>query len=265
MDEAGRWLAVLLLGAVEGVTEFLPVSSTGHLIVTSHLLGRSAESDKLFEVVIQLGAIAAVCWHYRDRLVGMAAGWRAPASRRMAANLALAFMPAAICGLLFYSFIKEHLFSPLTVAGALMIGGAVIIWAEKRSAVPRVRDIDSLRPRDALAIGCCQALALFPGVSRAGATIIGAMLWGVERRAATEFSFLLAVPTMLAAGSYDLWRSRDLLTPDLAAEIAAGFAAAFVFALLTVRMLLRYVSARDFTPFGWYRICFGAVVFAVFV
>ena len=261
---AEGWAAALILGAVEGVTEFLPVSSTGHLIIAAHFLGRTDDADKLFDVVIQLGAIFAVCYQYRNRLWEMATDWRGEKTKRTTINLLLAFLPSAVCGLLFYSWIKAYLFSPLTVAVALIVGGVVIIWAEKKKPAPTIDDMDDLRPRDALIIGCCQTLSLFPGVSRAGATIIGAMLWGVRRRAATEFSFLLALPTMFAASGYDLFRNRELLDWNLAGEIAVGFASAFVCALLVIRMLIRYVSQRDFTPFGWYRILFGAAVFAVF-
>ncbi len=252
------------MGVVEGITEFLPVSSTGHLIVASHILGKTGGEDKLFEVVIQLGAVFAVCYEYRLRLWGMAREIRGKKTRRFAVNLMLAFLPAAVFGLLFYSWIKEYLFSPKTVAAALIFGGVAIIFAEKKKPVPRILDMDAMQPKDALAVGFCQTLALFPGVSRAGATIIGAMLWGVERRAATEFSFLLALPTMFAAAGYDLLRNHELLSWALAADIAAGFVAAFFAALLAVRLLLRYVARRDFTPFGWYRIIFGAIILAAF-
>lgn len=262
--ELSRWLEILFLGAVEGITEFLPVSSTGHLIVAARLLGRDGDADKLFEVVIQLGAVCAVCWQYRERLWTMARDLRGEKTRRMIVNLFLAFLPAAICGLLFYSHIKTYLFSPITVAAALIVGGAAIIFIEKKKRAPRISDIDELRAKDALIIGCCQTLALFPGVSRAGATILGAIVWGVERRAATEFSFLLALPTMFAAGAYDLFKNSELLTWSLAGEIAAGFIASFIAALFVIRLLIRYVSRHDFTPFGWYRIVFGIAVLAVF-
>lgn len=262
--DIGRFLEIVLLGAVEGVTEFLPVSSTGHLIAVSRLLGRDSDADKLFEVVIQLGAVSAVCWQYHERLLHMAKDIRGEKTQRMISNLMLAFLPAAVCGLLFYGHIKEYLFSPQTVAVALIIGGAAIIWIEKKPRPSRILDMDDLRAKDAIIIGCCQTLALFPGVSRAGATILGAILWGVERRAATEFSFLLALPTMFAASAYDLYKNASLLNWSLAGEIAIGFVAAFISALLVIRMLIKYVSKHDFTPFGWYRIFFGMIVFAVF-
>lgn len=264
MSDLPRWLEIAILGAVEGITEFLPVSSTGHLIVAAHLLGKTSEADKLFEVVIQLGAVCAVCWQYRERLLRMASDIRGEKTKRMCINLMLAFLPAAICGLLFYAQIKAYLFSPLTVAGALIVGGAAIILIERKKRTPRIVDIDNMRARDAIVVGLCQTLALFPGVSRAGATILGAMVWGMERKAATEFSFLLALPTMFAASGYDLFRNAELLTWNLIGDIAAGFVASFVCALFVIRMLIRYVARHDFTPFGWYRIAFGAIVFAVF-
>ena len=255
----GGWVAAALLGLLEGLTEFLPISSTGHLIVAAHFLGETSEGVKLFEVVIQLGAIGAVCWEYRRRLFG-AALFADAAGRRLAMNLAVAFVPAAVLGAAFHGVIKEHLFSPVTVAWALMIGGAVILWVERKPRRARVCEVDEMTWRDALWVGAAQATALFPGVSRAGATIVGGMLRGLERKTATEFSFLLAVPTMLAAAGYDLLKSASLLSADLAGDIAVGFAVSFFAALLAIRGLLRFVSARDFRPFGWYRIVFGAGV-----
>ena len=258
------WLHIVLLGIVEGITEFLPISSTGHLIVVSDLLGRTSDSDKLFEVVIQLGAIGAVAYEYRRRLWQMACHINDAKTQRMIINLLLAFLPAAIVGLLFYPYIKMYLFSVQTVAIALIIGGIAIIVIEKNPRPPRIHHIDELRPKDALAIGFCQMFALFPGVSRAGATILGAILWGVQRKSATEFSFLLALPTMIAASGYDLIKNRHLLNFDIAADIALGFTISFICALVVIRMLLRYISTHDFTWFGWYRIVFGIIVLALF-
>ena len=255
----GGFLSAALLGLLEGLTEFLPISSTGHLIVAGHLLGEDSEGAKLFEVVIQLGAIGAVCWEYRRRLFG-AALFADAAGKRLALNLTAAFIPAAILGAAFHGFIKAHLFSPFTVAWALIVGGAVIIFIESRPRRPRISGVDAMTWKDALWVGAAQATALFPGVSRAGATIIGGMLRGLDRKTATEFSFLLAVPTMLAAAGFDLLQSAEWLSAELAWHIAAGFAAAFFSALLAIRGLLRFVSARDFRPFGWYRIVFGAAV-----
>ena len=258
----GGWIASVLLGLLEGLTEFLPISSTGHLIVAGHFLGEDSEGAKLFEVVIQLGAIGAVCWEYRRRLFG-AALFADAAGRRLAVNLTAAFIPAAVLGAMFHGFIKAHLFSPETVAWALMIGGVVIIFVERRPRRGRISGVDEMTWRDALWVGVAQATALFPGVSRAGATIVGGMLRGLDRRTATEFSFLLAVPTMLAAAGYDLLQSADVLTAALAWDIAVGFLVSFFSALVAIRALLRFVSARDFRPFGWYRIVFGAAVLLV--
>ena len=259
---AGGYASALVLGVIEGLTEFLPVSSTGHLIVAGHLLGETSEAAKLFEIFIQLGAIAAVCWHERRRVLAMARNAFNPHSPAfwLMLNIGIAFLPAAVLGLLFHGWIKANLFSPHTVAAALMLGGAVILWAERRQTRPRIGDVALLRPRDALAVGLAQSLALFPGVSRAGATIIGAMLWGVSRRAATEFSFLLALPTMFAAALFDLASNRHLLSPTLAGEMALGFVVAFVVALATMRALLRFVASRSFAVFGWYRLAFGAII-----
>ena len=255
----GGWISAALLGLLEGLTEFLPISSTGHLIVAAHFLGEKSEGAKLFEVVIQLGAIGAVCWEYRRRLF-RAALFADAGGRRLARNLAAAFVPAAVLGAAFHGLIKAHLFSPVTVAWALMVGGAVIVAVERRPRSHRISSVDELTLRDALWVGLAQAAALFPGVSRAGATIIGGMLRGLDRRTATEFSFLLAVPTMLAAAGFDLIQSAELLTAELAADIAVGFAVSFFSALLAIRALLKFVATRDFRPFGWYRIAFGALV-----
>ena len=258
----GGWLSVVILGLVEGVTEFLPISSTGHLIVTAHLLGETSHAATVFEVVIQLGAIAAICWHYRRRLLEMAKNlthWHTPAAR-LVRQLFIAFLPAAFLGLLLHSHIKAHLFTPQTVALALIGGGIIILLVERTPRAPRVHALEELSTRDALLIGCAQALALFPGVSRAGATIVGGLLRGLERKCAAEFSFLLALPTMFAAAGYDLYQNADLLNSALLAQIAGGFAVAFVAALFTVRALLHFVSRHTFTPFGWYRIAFGVMI-----
>ncbi len=261
----GGWSSVVILGIIEGLTEFLPISSTGHLIITAHLLGETGNAATVFEIVIQLGAIAAICWHYRQRLIEMIGGLfnfnSAPA--RLAQQLALAFLPAAVLGLLFHSTIKQHLFSPQTVAVALIIGGIIIILVERRKRPPQLFSLEEIGYRRALLIGCAQSLALVPGVSRAGATIIGGMLCGLERKTAAEFSFLLALPTMFAAAGYDLYQNSELLNPALAAQIAGGFVVAFIAALLTVRALLAFVSRYPFTPFGWYRIVLGFVILLI--
>jgi undecaprenyl-diphosphatase len=258
-------LVALILGIVEGLTEFLPISSTGHLIVTGSLLGYTGEQAKVFEIVIQAGAILAVCWEFRARLLRVARGvLRDPGANRFVINLLIAFMPAAILGLLFGKLIKASLFAPVPVAIAFVAGALVILWAERRQRLRphtiRIDDVDDMTWRDALKIGCAQAFALIPGTSRSGATIIGGMLFGLSRRAATEFSFFLAIPTLLAACVYEAVKNRHLLSMTDAPAFGVGFVAAFVSAFLCVRWLLRYVSQHDFTPFAWYRIAFGIVI-----
>ena len=258
-------LTAAILGLVEGLTEFLPVSSTGHLIVAASLLNYTGDKAKLFEIVIQAGAILAVCWEYRRKLVGVAAGlFSDRAAQRFVINLGIAFLPAAILGLAFSRLIKAHLFAPVPVASAFVVGAFVILWAERRQrrnpGTVRIESVDQMRWSDALKIGIAQAFALIPGTSRSGATIIGGMLFGLSRPAATEFSFFLAIPTLLAATGYELVRNRNLLVADDLAMIGVGFVVAFISALLMVRWLLRYVAHHDFVPFAWYRIAFGLVI-----
>jgi undecaprenyl-diphosphatase len=258
-------IVAVILGLVEGLTEFLPVSSTGHLIVAGSLLNFTGERAKLFEIVIQAGAIVAVCWEYRIRLFAVARGLpRDRGAQRFVLNLLIAFLPAAVLGLAFASAIKARLFAPVPVAGAFIAGALVILWAERRHrARPdsvRIRSVDELRWTDALKIGFAQAFALIPGTSRSGATIIGGMLFGLSRQAATEFSFFLAIPTLFAATGYDLVKNRHLLSTGDLSMIAVGFAVAFVSAFFTIRALLRYVAHHDFVPFAWYRIAFGLVI-----
>ena len=258
-------IVAVILGLVEGLTEFLPVSSTGHLIVAGSLLNFTGERAKLFEIVIQAGAIVAVCWEYRAKLFAVARGLpRERGAQRFVFNLLVAFLPAAVLGLAFASAIKARLFAPVPVAGAFIVGALVILWAERRQkARPdsvRIRSVDELRWTDALKIGFAQAIALIPGTSRSGATIIGGMLFGLSRQAATEFSFFLAIPTLFAATGYDLFKSRDLLSTGDLSMIAVGFAVAFISAFFTIRALLRYVAHHDFVPFAWYRIAFGLVI-----
>jgi undecaprenyl-diphosphatase len=260
-------LVALVLGIVEGLTEFLPVSSTGHLIVAGSLLGYTGERAKVFEIVIQAGAILAVCWEYRARLVAAVVGLgRDPAAQRFVVNLVVAFLPAAVLGLLFAKSIKRHLFAPVPVALAFVVGALIILWVERRQRVSpstvRIDSVDAMRWTDALKIGFAQAFALVPGTSRSGATIIGGMLFGLSRPAATEFSFFLAIPTLFAACIYDFVRNRALFSADDLQGIAIGFVAAFVSAFLCVRWLIRYVSRHDFVPFAWYRIAFGLLILA---
>lgn len=260
MDLATAAIA-LLLGILEGVTEFLPVSSTGHLIVAEDLLGFTGPRAATFAVVIQLGAILAVCWFYRDRLTHVVRGLPAdPSARRFVINLAVAFLPAAVLGFLFHDAIKRLLFSPLVVAISLIAGGIVILIIEWRDHRIDTETVDAIGWPDALKIGIAQAAALVPGVSRSGATIMGGLLSGLSRRAATEFSFFLAIPVMFAATAYDLLKSWDILRPEDLPVFAIGFVAAFASAAAAVRFLLRYVSSHDFTAFAWYRIVFGLLI-----
>ncbi len=260
-------LTAAILGVVEGLTEFLPVSSTGHLIVAGSLLGYTGDKAKLFEIVIQAGAILAVCWEYRAKLLAVAGGvFNDRSAQRFVLNLLIAFLPAAVLGLAFSKAIKAHLFAPVPVATAFIVGAFVILWAERRQqrnpATVRIDSVDDLRWSDALKIGCAQAFALIPGTSRSGATIIGGMLFGLSRTAATEFSFFLAIPTLLAATAYEFVKNRALLASGDLSMIAVGFVVAFVSAFLVVRWLLRYVAHHDFVPFAWYRIAFGVVILA---
>ena len=256
-------LDALILGIVEGLTEFLPVSSTGHLILTGSLLHFNDERGKLFEIVIQSAAILAVCWEYRARIVGVLGGLtRDAVAQRLVRNLAIAFMPLAILGLLLKKAIDAHLFQAVPVALAFIVGAFVILWAEKREHRIRVHSVDDLTALDALKVGIAQAFALIPGTSRSGATIIGGLLFGLSRKAATEFSFFLAIPTLLAATVYLSYKERALFTADDLGMWTVGFAASFVSAFLCVRWLLRYISTHDFTIFAWYRIAFGIVILA---
>ncbi|TBR13091.1 MAG: undecaprenyl-diphosphate phosphatase [Rugosibacter sp.] len=258
-------LQALILGLIEGLTEFLPVSSTGHLILAGSLLNFNDERGKLFEIVIQAGAILAVCWEYRQRLAQIGRGvWQGndPASRRFVLNIAIAFLPLAVLGLAFGKVIKAHLFTAPVVASLLIGGGLVILWAERRTHTVRIETIEALTPRDALVMGLFQALALFPGTSRSGATIIGGLLYGLSRRAATEFSFFLAIPTLILASLYELYHERALLNWNDIDLWIIGFITAAVSAFVCVRWLLRFIAHHDFTPFAWYRIGFGLLILA---
>ena len=256
-------LQALILGLVEGFTEFLPVSSTGHLILAGDLLHFNDEKGKLFEIVIQSGAIFALCWEYRAKIVSVLGGLtRDAAAQRLVLNLFVAFLPLAILGLLFKKAIDAHLFQPVPVALAFIVGAFVILWAEKREHRIRIHSIDELDVRDAFKLGLAQACALIPGTSRSGATIIGGLLFGLSRKVATEFSFFLAIPTLLAATVYLLFKERALLNADDLGMWAVGFVAAFVSAFFCVRWLLRFIATHDFTIFAWYRIAFGCVVLA---
>lgn len=255
----------LLLGIVEGLTEFLPVSSTGHLIVVGDLLDFNDDKGKVFEIVIQLAAILAVCWEFRERLFKVAHGLgRDPVANRFVVNLFVAFLPAAVLGLAFHKMIKALLFNPFTVAIALIAGGLIIFWVERMNHQPRITDIDQMDWKDALKVGFAQALAMIPGTSRSGATIIGGMLFGLSRQAATEFSFFLAIPTMFAATFYDVYKNRDLLSLSDLDVFAVGFVVSFISAFWAVKGLLRYVAHHNFNAFAWYRIVFGGIVLFYF-
>jgi undecaprenyl-diphosphatase len=257
------WLIAVLMGLVEGATEFIPVSSTGHLVLADRILGFDSPTSKTFTVVIQFGAILAVCWIYRQRLLDAVAGiGREPKANLFFANLMAAFVPTAVAGLFAYRFIKEYLFSPWVVAVALIAGGLAILLIERNLPRTRAPTVDDMKIRTALGIGVIQCLSMVPGVSRSGATIMGALLLGVSRVAATEFSFFLAIPVMFAASTYDLWKTRHELGADSLAIIAVGFVTAFVSSVIVVKWLIRFVSRHDFTAFAWYRIIAGVVALA---
>ncbi|MCP3706539.1 undecaprenyl-diphosphate phosphatase [Paraburkholderia sp. CNPSo 3274] len=262
----------LILGIVEGLTEFLPVSSTGHLIVAGSVLNFDGEYAKTFYVVIQFGAILAVCWEFRRKIGEVVVGLPSrPDARRFTLNVIVATIPAVVLGLMFEKAIKSVLFAPVPVAFALVGGGLVILWVENRLRGPkelpvaaqrgaRVNSIDEITPLDAFKVGCAQCFALIPGMSRSGSTIIGAMLFGLERRVATEFSFFLAIPVIFGATVYELYKSWHELSVDWLGLFGIGFVAAFVSAFACVRWLLRFVASHDFTAFAWYRIAFGLVI-----
>lgn len=250
----------LLLGVLEGATEFIPVSSTGHLLLATHFLGFET-AGRTFEVAIQLGAVLALVAAYLGKLAWAFGGLGTdPAARRFLLSVLLAFLPAAVLGALLHDVIKTVLFeTPRLIAVMLILGGLVLIWVDRRPLAPRHEEADRLPLRTAVAIGLCQCLALVPGVSRSGATIVGGMLLGVSKRAAAEFSFFLSLPTMGGAVAFDLWGSRDVLAADDLGLIALGFGAAFLSGLLVVRWLLGFVSRRGFAMFGWWRILVGGV------
>lgn len=257
-------LKAALMGVVEGLTEFIPVSSTGHLILAAALLGLEGEKVKVFEVVIQTGAILAILSLYWQRLWGTVVGLpREARAQRFTANVLLGFLPAALAGVLFIDVIKGVLFNPVVVALGFIVGGFIMLWVEARQAragTPRLDDVDAVGWRDALAVGLIQCCALVPGVSRSGATIIGAMALGFSRRAATEFSFFLAIPMLFGAAAYDLYKHRALLSVQDLPMFAVGFAVSWLAAWVCVRWLLRFVTQHSFVPFAWYRIAFGGLI-----
>ena len=253
-----------IMGVVEGLTEFLPVSSTGHLILAGSLLGFDDEKAKVFDIAIQTGAILAVIIVYwqkiRDTLVALPSQRQA---QRFSLNVLIAFFPAVILGLLLGKAIKAHLFTPLVVASTFILGGFIILWAERRpQSAARIHEVDAMGPLDALKVGLVQCLAMIPGTSRSGATIIGGMLLGLSRKAATDFSFFLAIPTLIGAGAYSLYKERALLSATDLPLFGVGLVLSFLSAWVCVRWLLRYIASHSFVPFAWYRIAFGGVVLA---
>jgi undecaprenyl-diphosphatase len=258
-------IKVIIMGIVEGLTEFLPISSTGHLILAGSLLNFTGEKVKVFEIVIQAGAMLAVCWEYRHRIIEVIRNFSSDvAARRFVANLLVAFLPAVVLGLLFGKMIKAHLFAPVPVALAFIVGAFVILIVEKRNRLNedslRIHSVDEMTMLDAFKVGCAQCFALIPGTSRSGASIIGAMAFGLSRQAATEFSFFLAIPTLFGATIYSLYKERALLSVADLPMFGVGALAAFISAFFCVRWLLRYISSHDFTIFVWYRIVFGVLI-----
>ena len=246
------------LGVVEGLTEFLPVSSTGHLIIASEAIGFDHPVRAVFEIVIQMGAIMAVVWYFRDRLLARLRGLTSdPACQRFWLNLGLAFIPFAVVGLLFGKHLKQLLFNPPVVALALVLGGLAILIIERLPKQEVHREAETLPPRTAIAVGLCQILALIPGVSRSGATIMGGLCLGLSRPAATEFSFFLSIPVLTAASLYDLYKHRHDITRDGYELIGIGFIVSFIVGLLVVHWLLRFVAKHSFVVFGWYRLVTG--------
>mgnify|MGYP001400359288 FL=1 len=258
-----------IMGIVEGATEFLPISSTGHLIVAGSLLGVHDERGKVFEIAIQIGAIFAVVWAYRARFNGAIKGiTRVSNAQRFLWNLFVAFLPVAVLGLLLNKYIKALLFNPYGVAAASIVGALVILWVERpsmladRAVNARVRDVDDMTTLDAIKVGFAQCFGLFPGMSRSGSTLIGGMLFGLSRNVATEFSFFLGVPTLAAASLYSLWKDRALLSAADVPTFTIGLVVSFVVALIVIRWLIRFVATHSLRVFAWYRIAFGVAILA---
>ncbi len=259
------WIAfqALILGVVEGITEFLPVSSTGHQIIVADLIGFGGERALAFNIIIQLGAILAVVWEYRRKIIDIVVGLpKEQQAQKFTVNLLVAFMPAVVLGVAFADLIHEYLFNPITVATALVIGGVVMLWAEKRQHRIQAETVDDMRWTQALKVGFAQCLALVPGTSRSGATIIGGLLFGLSRKAATEFSFFLAMPTMVGAAVYSGYKYRELFQPGDFMVFAIGFVTSFIFAMLAVRALLKFIGNHSYAAFAWYRIAFGIIILA---
>ena len=259
------WSAIqaLILGIVEGLTEFLPISSTGHQIIVADLLGFGGDRAMAFNIIIQLGAILAVVWEFRRKIIDVVVGLpRQREAQRFTVNLMVAFFPAVILGVAFADAIHEYLFNPITVAMALVIGGMIMLWAERRQHNTNIDHVDDMTWVDALKIGCIQCLAMIPGTSRSGSTIIGGLLIGLSRKAATEFSFFLAMPTMVGAAVYSGYKYRDLFQPSDLPVFAIGFITSFIFAMIAVRGLLKFIGNHSYAMFAWYRIVFGLLILA---
>ncbi|SDZ49855.1 undecaprenyl-diphosphatase [Pseudomonas sp. NFIX28] len=259
------WTAIqaLILGIVEGLTEFLPISSTGHQIIVADLLNFGGERAMAFNIIIQLGAILAVVWEFRRKIFEVVTGL--PTQRnaqRFTVNLLIAFMPAVVLGVIFADLIHEYLFNPITVAAALVVGGVIMLWAERRQHEVHVNTVDEMSWKDALKVGFAQCLAMIPGTSRSGSTIIGGLLFGLSRKTATEFSFFLAMPTMVGAAVYSGYKYRNLFQPDDLPVFAVGFITSFIFAMIAVRGLLKFIANHSYAAFAWYRIAFGLVILA---
>ena len=256
-------LQAIILGIVEGLTEFLPISSTGHQIIVADLLNFGGERAEAFNIIIQLGAILAVVWEFRRKILEVVTGLPTqPSARRFTLNLLIAFLPAVVLGVLFADQIHHYLFNPITVALALVVGGVIMLWAEQRQHVVRVEHVERMSWSDALKVGCVQCLAMIPGTSRSGSTIIGGLLFGLSRKAATEFSFFLAMPTMVGAAVYSGYKYRDIFQPADLPVFAVGFVVSFIFAMIAVRGLLKFIANHSYAVFAWYRIAFGLLILA---
>lgn len=259
------WTAIqaLILGVVEGLTEFLPISSTGHQIIVADLLDFSGDRFNAFNIIIQLGAILAVVWEFRGKIFQVVTGLPTqPKARRFTANLLIAFLPAVVLGVIFADAIHHYLFNPITVAAALVVGGVIMLWAERRQHEVHAETVDDITWKDALKVGFAQCLAMIPGTSRSGATIIGGLLFGLSRKTATEFSFFLAMPTMVGAAVYSGYKYRDLFQPADLPVFAIGFLTSFIFAMIAVKGLLKFIASHSYAVFAWYRIAFGLLILA---
>jgi undecaprenyl-diphosphatase len=259
------WTAfqALILGVVEGLTEFLPISSTGHQIIVADLLDFGGERAMAFNIIIQLGAILAVVWEFRRKILDVVTGL--PTQRnaqRFTLNLLIAFLPAVVLGVIFADLIHHYLFNPITVATALVVGGVIMLWAERRQHEVHAESVDEITWKDALKVGFAQCLAMIPGTSRSGSTIIGGLLFGLSRKTATEFSFFLAMPTMVGAAVYSGYKYRDLFQPADLPVFAIGFVTSFIFAMIAVKGLLKFIASHSYAAFAWYRIAFGLLILA---